>query len=52
MTDKIESKEIPKETEIPKEQSEKAEKIENPKEEKPQIKTEMCQLIYYDFTVK
>ena len=49
MTDKIESKEIPKETEIPKEQSEKT---ENPKEEKPQIKTEMCQLIYYDFTVK
>ena len=49
MTDKIESKEIPKETEIPKEQTEKK---ENLKEEKPQIKTEMCQLIYYDFTVK
>ena len=49
MTDKIESKEIPKETEITKEQTEKK---ENPKEEKPQIKTEMCQLIYYDFTVK
>ena len=49
MEDKIESKgvskEESKETEIPKEK-------EEPPKEEPQIKTEMCQLIYYDFSIK
>ena len=49
MEDKIQSKEAPKEeskeTEIPKEK-------EEPPKEEPQIKTEMCQLIYYDFSIK
>ena len=45
MEDKIESKGESKETEIPKEK-------EEPPKEEPQIKTEMCQLIYYDFSIK
>ena len=45
MEDKIQSKEESKETEIPKEK-------EEPPKEEPQIKTEMCQLIYYDFSIK
>ena len=59
MEDKIQSKEEPKEeskeTEIPKEKSKETEipkEKEEPPKEEPQIKTEMCQLIYYDFSIK
>ena len=45
MTENIEKKEIQKESEIPNE------KIEEPPKE-ILSKTEMCQLIYYDFSVK
>ena len=47
MTENQETKEIPKEPEKEQEQIKQEEK-----KEEPPGKTEMCQLIYYDFTVK
>ena len=53
MKENTEQKEMPKEPE--KEQEKPEEKEKEKKEEPPKEdlgKTEMCQLIYYDFTVK